>query len=142
MNFCTVLSKQSKENERFSMEDGLKLNNRFRGEETRRNIFCAQRTTFRRRAPQTIFACCNERTEPYSNQKCVFCPFLFFWSNFFLHWSFFFLLQKLLQWTMGARVRGGRTNPPTHCTISYHLWKRCCQLLNILYIDLSSEIIW
>jgi hypothetical protein len=35
-----------------------------------------------------------------------------------------------------------RENKPTHCTISYHLWKRCCQLLNILYIHLSSEIIW
>ena len=117
MNFCTVLSKQSKENERFSMEDGLKLNNRFRrvrGEETRRNIFCAQRTTFRRRAPQTIFACCNERTEPYSNQKCVFCPFLFFEAIFFYIEAFFFFFKNYFsgRWVQGWE-EGEQTHPPT-----------------------------
>ncbi len=144
MNFCTVLSKQSKENERFSMEDGLKLNNRFRrviGEETRRNIFCAQRTTFRRRAPQTIFACCNKRTEPYSNQKMCFLSCFIFLKQFFFTSKLFFSSSKTTSVDDGCKGER-RENKPTHCTISYHLWKRCCQMFKILFIHLSSEIKW
>ncbi len=112
MNFCTVLSKQSKENERFSIEDGLKLNNRFRG-------FRGEEISFARNEqhlegallkPYSLAATNERNLTPTRN--VFFVLFYFFEAIFFYIEAFFFFFKTT---SVDDGCKGERReNKPTH----------------------------